>query len=285
VEYIKLFEEYNKKTRSKEITIGQAADLYLKNCSDWDLNGKMIYRGSWTSPNFFYGHAGSKEHEKRISANTNNIYTSILDISENWDNVPKRSESYIMSTKAYISETFGDDKTGPHIMIPYNGTKIGVCTESSDFWWVNLDMVNDDCNFELFAAEIRDILTSNINDENLTYIKDNGFTNLKKPITTETIIEYCNDIDDIPKDKLTKKFKHMNFDYVILPHWIENYPNMKFLDYLKMILDFNKNKFTLVDNQTDYGKYEESEVWSDGEFIGINEYMFDEFIRVVKSKK
>jgi hypothetical protein len=277
--HIKLFEEYNKQTRSNELTIEQAVDLYLKNCNDWDLNGPLIYRGSWTAPLFFHGHAGSDDHEKRKSANTNNIYTSLFEIANNWGNVPKRSESYIMSSKAYIAEGFGDDETGPHVMIPYNGIEIAVCTKASDMWWVNIDEVGEDYTIELLSAELHDFFLSNIEDVNL--VKPIEFSKNRKKyskeINTETVQEYCNAIDKIPKEDLNLKFTYHNSEYRCVKKWINDYPNMNFLDYMKMILDFNKNDFTIVNNQSDYGKYEESEVWSDGEFIGISESEFEDF--------
>jgi len=61
--------EYGK-TRSKEITLEGAVDIYHNECSDWDLNGEnMLYRSSHSG--FDYSTIDPKNHT-RPSRNTSN---------------------------------------------------------------------------------------------------------------------------------------------------------------------------------------------------------------------
>ena len=90
-------------------------------------NGRLIYRGV------------DKEFDKRlykpsvggrISANTSNFVTLLVDNLDSWKQYPKRSKSLICSTDWSISEIYGP----VFIVLPKNGSKIGVCVED-DFWY------------------------------------------------------------------------------------------------------------------------------------------------------
>jgi hypothetical protein len=297
MEYIKLFEEYNKDSRNKEISIEEAVNLYNQNCNDWDLNGKMIYRGSWTSPNIFYGHAGSKEHETRVSANSDNVYTSIFSLSESWKQAPDRSKSYIMSDDSEIANSFTDEETKPaHIMIPYNGTKFGYSKVTADIYGVPvidiLEYTNDKYySLEKFDSEVMDFLSENMPNDELLKPGNHKMKMLRYPMTPQTLQTYCDEIDKVPKNEL-------NIDCAWDPwgsnirtnlfakHWVETNPDSKLLDHLKMLLDFNKLEFGVTYKQSELKNKENSdrlsiELWSDGEFIGISENHWEEFKSLV----
>lgn len=66
---------------------------------------------------------------KRTSANTLNTYNLWIDNHASWRGFPKRSQSLICSNSQDGADLFGD----VYLIIPADGTKVGVCPES-DMW-------------------------------------------------------------------------------------------------------------------------------------------------------
>jgi hypothetical protein len=306
MKYLKIFEEYSKGTRTKEITLEQAAELYKKHCFNWDLNKDLIYRGTWSSYPVFYGHAGSNEHEMRYSANSTNIYTSLTAINPSWKDAPKRHKSFIMTSDEGIAQSYGDEEA--HIMIPYNGTKIGVCP-TGDIWEVDLQHIPYDedytkhnpYNFEEFDNELSNFFKTNLKNNKDLATKDE-FTNFRGEktlrvflveINPNTIKRFCDAIDEIPKDKLNLTWSY-SYDYnkprkyKLISEWLKT--DMKLYDYLQKILNFDDNAFDIIYNQREYGMVlnrmldnHSVELWSDGEFLGISEDKFEEFKSMISS--
>lgn len=65
----------------------------------------------------------------RVSANTDNYYTLLMDESKEWKKYPKRSKSIVCSTSLMNASDFGS----AFIVIPSDGAKMGVCP-SADLW-------------------------------------------------------------------------------------------------------------------------------------------------------
>ena len=92
------------------------------------LEGNAIYRGlrgSATYPYWIVNPAKSY----RVSRNTNNFYTGLLDKLPAWKDYPKRSRSIICSSNPAYCESYGNVV----VVLPVNGAKIGVCPEE-DIW-------------------------------------------------------------------------------------------------------------------------------------------------------
>jgi hypothetical protein len=73
---------------------------------------------------------------KRKSANTSNQYTLLMSNLPSWKRYPRRDESLICSTARTLAGGYGK----LHLVLPFNGAKIGVC-DSYDLWdsFVNLN--------------------------------------------------------------------------------------------------------------------------------------------------
>jgi hypothetical protein len=71
------------------------------------------------------------KHE-RVSANTSNVYTLLIDNLRSWSEYPKRSRSIICSTSAFNAAGYGVHNP-PHQVFPEDGAKIGVAPRS-DIW-------------------------------------------------------------------------------------------------------------------------------------------------------
>jgi hypothetical protein len=285
MEFIKLFEEYNKQ-RTQAISLEEAVDIYLKSCTDWDINhnevkSKSLFRGSYTSPEVFYGHAGSEENEKRHSANTSNFYTSIMEHIPSWKKAPSRGESFIMTNEEFTAESFGLK----FHMIPFNGTKIGQCPES-DIWLTKIKLGIGQHHYTIadFSYEIYNFISGNLLNEKYTkHSKYYNKRNLITQVTPENVIELFNEIEKIPRDELIRQ-TNRGLDYIMVDEWLENNSELTLFEYIKQILDFDNIGFKVLNKQEEITE-KEHEFWSDGKFIGIGEMHWEKFVSMVNKKR
>jgi hypothetical protein len=134
--------------RSKPTSMLEAIDFIQTNCSEilnvYKTSDSRIYRGipmSGDKKQFLYADSTIK---KRLSQNTRNYYTLVMDNSKNWKDFPKRSESFICATTKSRADSYGK----VYLVFPVDGTKIAVCPDS-DMWFSgrdgsNLSDFNDD---------------------------------------------------------------------------------------------------------------------------------------------
>lgn len=134
----------------------EVVNLIKKECSDsiWMLKqDRPFYKGNSYSTSSFahdngYGIVDSTATTRK-SENTFNHYTVIFDHIESMKDFPKRSRSFIGSLKRSVSAGYGYkshqsfDGSGssrrPLIMLPLNGTKIGV-VDDEDIWHTIIDL-------------------------------------------------------------------------------------------------------------------------------------------------
>jgi len=110
-----------------------------------------IYRGIKTfGP--IYGYIDSDKGVPRVSANTSNFMTLLMDNLPSWNGWPKRSKSIICATSTGISGNYGTNYT----VIPYDDALIGVC--SDDDLWNSFSTIT--CVAE-FNASLKKIFLSN----------------------------------------------------------------------------------------------------------------------------
>src|SRR5690606_3729722 len=113
--------------RSKPIDQKQAFDLIKTKCSDMfdaHKSNYHIYRGTLSgrakAPLYF--EAGDSI---RVSANTENTITLLVDNAVSWSNIPKRSKSLICSSNASVASGYGE----VYAVFPFNGSKIAIGIE------------------------------------------------------------------------------------------------------------------------------------------------------------
>ena len=114
--------EYMFEKRGNDITREQAIELVSNEHKDAFNAQVAIYRGVHGYGDYAFIDP-SKSNRPRVSANTGNHYTLIMDNSSSWKSYPKRSKSLICSTDEGYAIDFG--KT--YRVYPINGGKIGVC--------------------------------------------------------------------------------------------------------------------------------------------------------------
>lgn len=115
--------------RGQSISKDEAIRLIKQNCKQalkGIENGNYIFRGEDSMQEEYYS---MKSQGVRVSRNTDNYYTLIVDNSKRWSEYPKRSKSFICTTNFESARSYGMVYT----VLPYDGAKIGMAP-SNDFW-------------------------------------------------------------------------------------------------------------------------------------------------------
>lgn len=125
--------EFQKFPRAKEITKQEAIEIIKKHCSHnfaktADTKNQKIWRGS-ERYTFDYGLANSESKRLRIAANAASYIMAFMSGSNTWKDYPPRNKSFICTTENSYADTYGT----PKIMIPFDGTKIGMCSKDDIF--------------------------------------------------------------------------------------------------------------------------------------------------------
>lgn len=107
--------------RSKTLSLEKAAKYVVKNCSH-ALKGSAVKRTIEYNVNDKARFTDPMKGKPRISRNTSNYYTLLIDNSPKWKRYPKRSQSIIATTGTAAFFVFAENKS-----------KYGVCP-SHDFW-------------------------------------------------------------------------------------------------------------------------------------------------------
>jgi hypothetical protein len=128
--------------RSKAISREQAIELVrTKHKRTMDFDVPLMVRGTnkhnitiddddETTTEESYQHAVPSMIQ-RISANTANYYTLLLDSFESWNNYPNRSRSLICTSLKGFNNA--SEYGSVFIVLPCDGAKIGVCSDN-DIW-------------------------------------------------------------------------------------------------------------------------------------------------------
>jgi len=146
--------------RSKTITEEQVIEMLSVYCSKAVKTYALspIYRGVNNKDDYFY--ILPNPLKPRISANTANFYTLIMNNAPKWKKYPKRQ--IICSTNSNTAVSFGGGMRNSFQVFPYNGSKIGVCP-TDDIWnsidMFNLNTVNETIQYllEFFGMDWDDI--------------------------------------------------------------------------------------------------------------------------------
>lgn len=246
--------EYNE-PRSKTITLEEAVDFAAKHCRD-ALKGTLIKRnvhGAWKEVLRF---TDPKSGQPRVSRNTANYYTLIIDNSKRWKKFPKRSRSVICGIGRRV---------GAFYVFPEDGAKIGVCP-SYDFW------------ASFLKQNIYDMDTFNTTLEELACASINNCSRFDNDLSL--VKSVFKQIDEV-KISDPKEFKRKTKNVWIDSHrnWIKPYvdnPDMKLYDFIEKTLDPKKNGFKLV--KVGAKLTGDIEVWTDGRCILVKEGYLDDFL-------
>ena len=209
----------DKTPKYKSLNVEQAIDMLNKNCKNalWMLSeNHPIYRGD--SDRSLYANTSRKgfatvntSKTMRQSENTTNFYTEILDNHPDRQHFPKRSKSFIGSTKFSVAKIYGR----PYVMIPFDNAKIGLVGKL-DMWETVIKIFNTKTEIHYVNDVLKLLLTNKgKNLQNGQVIKAlQDFDRRLKQNDADAIsrLEY---VMPLASDRLLKKYKTDFFNTVM----------------------------------------------------------------------
>lgn len=245
-------------SRLKSISEKDAIELIQKNCQK-ALKADRIWRGTNFSNDYAYGNS-EKATKIRLSKNTNNYYTLVMDNHPSWKKYPKRSKSFICSTSLMMAGGFG---TNIFFALPYDNTKIGVCP--SDDIWGAFDLPVKIFNYLISKTAL------DINIQGVSSLMETDYKHLLKSLVI------VGNAWRIEPDKWKKLFPFDDDRYHIIDKFINQKKSLDkyFIDFL----DPNKNKFSLknIGDSLPNNK----EVWFSGEAIFVDYRINDDIKKII----
>ena len=273
-----LNEAYDQVGRSKPIDMEETLKLFKNHCQYYVNISTPIYRGVYDSRITNYAYLISPAQHKRISANTENYYTLLIDNSPLWKDYPKRSESIVCSTSQAAAFSYGS----VNWVIPFVGSKIGMCPQND--MWVSFDKMNTELDvrdlgvfnnllssayYHLVSKELVPFKGLNGKDANQFFQQLKEFD---KPSCKKAILEWS-----------IKADSHSYKEYKIFTHW--NNSGLNFTEYLLTLLDPKSNGFELVKAENFSAPQDTkrgNEVWTDGDCLLIPDKNYDDFMKMIK---
>ena len=126
------FKQFISESRARNITLEEAAAWIKKNSKimleelKLEEQANLLYRGK---PGAIKPQIGNSSESVRMSANTSNEYTLLIDSSSAWKTFPKRSKSFICSASFHYAKSFGQVQ----IVFPKDSALMA-CAGAKDFW-------------------------------------------------------------------------------------------------------------------------------------------------------
>lgn len=255
--YLLEYRQYNKETRSKDISEEEAIKIVKTKCKQavkiYTSSNTRIYRGLYKSGLGYYRYVEPSKF-KRLSANINNYYTLMIDNFKAWSKYPKRSKSIVCTTDANRACMYSHCNY-PFVVFPFDGAKIGVCPEF-DIWDTYVDV-------DSFIPITLDQLTNELERQFIFSYGSHIFewSDFKKA---------CKELD---KDK-------KNIDYggeILTEYFLDE--KIKLIEWLEKLFTPKKCKFKLINiNQM---KDDRKEVWTDANSVLISGLLIDEFMKKI----
>lgn len=232
--------EYIESSRSKTITVENAGELLSTSHSIAYKSKYRIFRGvNGSGTDFLY--IDPSKGEPRVSKNTSNYYTLIIDNSSKWKSYPKRSRSIICSTDLGIADDYGTS----YNIYPINDAKIGVCPEPDIWRSFEKTLGNDWMSLEDMNAFIGRILSFN----NVNSDSDKSYDAMIKSFKI------------VDKKRKPMPFENISSHKELLSFYDKFLSSGKtLLDYLDGILSPTKNGFKMAKAGDQMG--DNNEIWT-----------------------
>ncbi len=234
--------------------------------------GTPIYRGvPNVNSKFLYIEPNKFE---RVSANTENFYTLLIDNSERWKKYPKRSKSIICSTSIATAHNYGKI----YRVIPKVGSLIGLCP-CNDIWK----------SFEFFLPIINTFINVLAHQKNITkigeietyydlvvlfndydYWRDEAYNDIRSNLEEDEEIDEHQFLLELLEDQLLMNIYNPDLKHLI-KLFVEYYIKDKdSIDFLENILDPKDNDFALV-KAGNHTIPTNREVWTEGPCLLVEE--------------
>ena len=248
--YLKKFEH-----RTQYISENKARELIRAHCKR-GINS-TIYRAFSrymdTEPYAFID--PTKSNEPRVSRNTENYYTLIIDNDPRWKKFPRRSKSIICSTDKNRASSYGS----VFRVIPYDTAKIGIVPASDIFY-----------GFDLVSQKAKGSMAI-FNNDLQQYIR---FAGSKDPKTYAELLKTLDKVGEYIKKETNngQELKKKSYGWIKSLTLYDYNPakDGRFRDYILKMFDPMANGFKLVSAGTELPAFRE--VWTEGPAVMI----FDE---------
>jgi hypothetical protein len=252
------------------------------------ISGNFIYRGDYDMErrNIRIVTPGIRE-----SQNTVNIYTRLFsDILPSWENYPKRNRSFICTSSFYKA---GDYSDYPRIVLPKNGTMLGVCSYR-DFW-VSFKRASESLGFSCLDdfnesfIDMSNDLNNIIHNNNLNIEENNIDSDMRifSKYTTNDLLKEFNKLDNVIKYIIKSKMDIINDPNIssmtekIVNIMIRNNFN-SILDVFDVLFNPIKNDIKLVPvSKFNKFEYHDNEVWTDSTCIFIEVHYFNSIANII----
>jgi hypothetical protein len=217
--------------------------------------GNAIYRGTTNE----YSYVIDPKSATRVSKNTRNFYTVLIDVLPSWKDWPKRSQSIVCSSSYKTARTYSSHV--PHVVFPENGAKIGVCSKS-DFWnsfpYVHSRLSPTNYfNMSEFTRQFHQFFEiANINVD--VYNKTNVNTFFE--ISNSTLPSY-----DIIRQLVTENWRHLRD----LLDDLKLHFKGDWLSYFNELLDPEKNNLKLITLESYNNTFYNREIWTDAKSLMV----------------
>lgn len=252
----KTFLEENKEYESEAGGApSELAKLINEKCNQALLNwrdGDKLWRGSKNvkPSGIFRPDAG-----ERASANTQNFYTKLLDSNPLNDGFPKRSKSFICTTKHIVATMYGKKGT-TYAVFPFDGTPIGQVNQH-DIWEVKM-------NFDLqlgISGETLQSMNGFWENLHLEFKKDMSWTP-----TMQDCIKFYSHVDP---EKFVKELQAQGFlsRGSTTPEYNQKILKL-FLEELPKAYSYKKMGCELKEPDSYHGSF--TEIWFSGPCIMVN---------------
>jgi hypothetical protein len=126
------FKQFISESRSKDLSLEEAAEWIKKNSKimveelKLEEQANLLYRGKSGG---LKPQIGDSRESVRMSSNTSNEYTLLIDSSPAWKRFPKRSKSFICTSSEGYAQPFG-----PVQMVFPKDSTLMACASARDFW-------------------------------------------------------------------------------------------------------------------------------------------------------
>jgi len=252
-----------KEPRSKTITLKEAVDFAVKRCTD-AFNGTIIQRNVHGAYRDAYRFTDPMMGGARVSRNTANYYTLIIDNSPRWAKYPDRSRSLICAI---------GNRKGAFYVFPENGSRIGVCP----YWdfWGGFYRVRSIVDLDSFNRTLENLACKTIGecgrfDGSLESIKT-----VFKKIDDEKMRNYTGFTE-----KTLRLYQDM--EHIWMKPYIAN-QDKKLYEFVEETLDPDINDFEVV--KAGAKLTGSKEVWTDGKSILVREPFLKDFLNEVFKRK
>ena len=243
--------------RHTEISKNAVLNLLKKyqiNLKELYTNGAVWRGDSLTGESDYY--IVETQNFTRVSANTENYYTLLIDNLPEWSKFPKRSKSLICSTDKNLAEPFGKGQE-PFLIIPLDkNSKMGVCSKEDIF-----------VSFKMFEDSSDGIM-------DFTFFITSLAQHYEVDISTyEDLLQLLAKIEK-DKPEVMKLLKGKDIPYFHNFEMVEMWEksNASLLEVIRKALNPEINNFKLINYYRDHKilkQLNDNEVWTDAKSIMI----------------